>query len=212
VSDYNGTSVAFAGGARVVYSNVGGDGFVQSMANHIFMIRSNFDRLRVRTNHSDQIYIGCHVRQIEATSISGTIVFDDGFFDPGLARFESERGNVAVGVAGPADLAMRTQDGRIFTMLGRGVPSTPQLTTTFNTQYAGGGPLVNVTSTHGSVFAYDGTIFQHPIRLMTAEWKPVVAALLRQRQLTQAGAGPARTNENATLRQRFDEKFGRRPQ
>src|SRR5665213_2870012 len=50
------------------------------------------------------VFERCRSKQIEATSVTGSIVYDGGAFDPGLARFESQSGNIALGVTSSAQL------------------------------------------------------------------------------------------------------------
>ncbi len=78
-------------------TNVGGEGFVQVMRGPIVASDSSFLRLRARSAIGNIIFERCHARQIEVSTIAGAISFDNGSFEPGLARFESQYGPVALG-------------------------------------------------------------------------------------------------------------------
>jgi hypothetical protein len=193
LSNYTGTTLVFAGGSRVIFSNVSGDAFVQSMNNHIYFYRSNFERLRVRTNHADQLYEGCRIRQIEATTLTGSIVFDGGSFEPGLARFESDRGSIAIGVFGNAQFGLHSGDGHIFTMAGRAANAVTQNGTDVNFAFGNGGPVVNATSMHGNVFAYNGSLSERQPRLLPVEWRTMLVTIASRRRNLPANLAFPRT-------------------
>src|SRR6202011_2379392 len=94
-------------------------------------------------------------------------------FDPGLARFESQNGNIALGVNGAANVTGRSQDGHVYTLFDRrggsivDQRSDGEATATVG----GGGPLVNAISGRGNVFLYDGTLQSR--RAAGAQWKAV---------------------------------------
>ena len=99
--------------------------------------------------------------QIQATSTYGSIVYDNGGFQPGLARFESEHGNVALGVRGNAQIGAYSGSGHVESSFDddvqvRGDPTTKQATV------GGGGPVVTATSKNGSVYLYSGSMNEHP--------------------------------------------------
>ena len=157
---------------RVALSGVSGTAFLQMNAGVLSVGDGSFDRVRVRTNAARVVFERCHAKQIEASSISGAIVYDGGTFDPGLARFESQTGDIALGVAGPAQLAGHSQEGRVYTQFERGgtpVAQPPDGSTTAT--YAGGGPLVNALSTKGNVYFYDGSLQSR--RTVAPEWRAV---------------------------------------
>jgi hypothetical protein len=98
-------------------------------------------------------------------------VYDRGSFNPGLARFETQNGNIALGVTGAAQLIGRSQDGHVYTMFDRRSASSVEqrgdgeATATVG----GGGPLVNAISGRGNVFLYEGSLAnRHP---SSPEWR-----------------------------------------
>ncbi len=142
---HGGTFVAEGGAGRVRLNNVGGTGAVQLNAGPVIVTNSSFDRLRIRTARGNMFFENCTARQIEATSLLGSIVYDNGSFQPGLARFESERGNIALGVRGGAQIQAHTASGRIAS---EGTVSA--------------GPTVTATSRSGNIVYYNGSIRNHP--------------------------------------------------
>lgn len=185
LNDYHGTTIALAGRGRIVFNNVGGDAFVQPLNGEFYATGSTFDRLRIRSNRANQIFDACRVKQIEATTLTGNIVFDNGAFDPGLARFESDRGSIALGVNGGAQLGAHTLDGHVLTTL----PAAPAADTAElgreqgeALQVAGGGPLVNVSSNHGNVMLYDGSLGDHHPAAPTSPWRSPYDLLLNGRE------------------------------
>jgi hypothetical protein len=182
--DYRGTTIAAVGRGRVVFVNVGGDAFVQPLNGGFYARDSIFDRLRIRSNRADQVFDGCRVKQIEATTLTGNIVFDNGVFEPGFARFESDRGSIALGVNGGAQLGVHAEDGHVRTVLpivrsaleiGREEGDSVQLVGT-------GGPLVNASSNHGDVFLYDGSLADRRPGALAPAWHPMYALLLANRE------------------------------
>jgi hypothetical protein len=175
--DYRGTTIASAGRGRIVFQNVSGDAFVQPLNGHFYAVNSVFDRLRIRSNRASEVFDACRVAQIEATTLTGAILFDNGTFDPGLARFESDRGSIALGVNGGAQLGAHTDDGHVLSALpaqaspdaiGRDDVDTAQLV-------GGGGPLVNASTVHGDLFLYDGSLANR--RTLPPPWRSMLDLL-----------------------------------
>jgi hypothetical protein len=161
INNYHGVFVAHARGAGVSLNGVSGTGFVESLRGRVVATNSTFDRLRVRTATGDMFFQGCTSQQIEATSAYGSIVYDNGDFQPGLARFESEHGNVALGVRGNAQIGAHSGAGHVVSSFEddaqvRGDPTTKQATV------GGGGPVVTASSKNGSVYLYSGSMNDHP--------------------------------------------------
>ena len=179
--------VALRNGA-IALSDVGGDGFVQLLRGHVSIVDSNFLRLRARTAAANLLFENCRARQIEASSVAGSIVYDNGSFDPGLARFDSADGNVAIGVAGNGQIGARTIEGHIYTAFDRrGVPieSRPNET---NVSIGGAqGPAVNASSARGNVFLYDGSMATKGN--LADEWQPM-RQLYANRRRTATGSRP----------------------
>jgi hypothetical protein len=161
LNNYHGIFVAHARAAGVSLNNVGGTGFVESLRGRIVANDSSFDRLRVRTATGDMVFKGCTSHQIQATSEYGSIVYDNGSFEPGLARFESEHGDVAVGVRGNAQIGAYSGSGHVVSTSENdahvsGDPTTKQAT------FGSGGPVVTAASKNGSVYLYSGSMDDHP--------------------------------------------------
>jgi len=189
VADYRqGTFVARVRNGSVHLQNVGGDGYVQVMRGPITADGSTFNRLRMRSGTGDVVFANCRSKQIEVTSVRGSIVYDGGSFEPGLARFESQSGNVALGVNGGAQLAAHAAGGRVLTSFESGT----QVSGRDGEQQAivgGGGPLVNATSGSGSVYLYGGQFASHRL---TADWQPVRGALASTGHPVPSEAAPGR--------------------
>jgi hypothetical protein len=185
LSDYHGTTIATLGRGRVTFRNVSGDAFVQPLNGRFYAADSTFDRLRIRSNRADQVFDGCRVRQIEATTLTGNIVFDDGAFDPGLARFESDRGSIALGVNGGAQVGAHTQDGQILTVL----PAAPPLPAAIGRDdsdtvqvVGGGGPRITQSSKHGNLLLYDGSLADRRPAELSPPWQTMYDLLAASRQ------------------------------
>lgn len=169
VNNYrSGTFIVHARGGVVRLINDGGDGFVQVVNGNIAARDSSFNRIRVRTAVHNIAFENCSAKQIEASTISGSIIYDHGTFQPGLAHFESERGNVAIGVAGGARINAQSQQGRIVSSFD-GPVAVQQRNGQATTVVGGGGALVNASSGRGSVYLYDGTLGQK--RGLSEEWQ-----------------------------------------
>lgn len=161
VNDYRGVFVAHVHNGPIYLNRVAGTGFVESLRGQVTANDSTFDRLRARTASGNLLFNNCTSHQIEATSTFGSIVYDNGSFEPGLARFESENGNVALGVRGAAQIGAHSDSGRVVSSFPngtqlRGGPNTAQAT------LQGGGPVVTATSHSGSVYLYNGAVSAHP--------------------------------------------------
>jgi predicted NUDIX family NTP pyrophosphohydrolase len=177
VHDYrSGTFVGFVGSGRMQLDDVGGTVFAQTGRAPMIVTNSSFDRLRARSLFGNMTFERCNVRQIEATSIDGSIVYDGGSFNPGLAHFESTRGDVAIGANGPVQLGGHTAGGgRVYTNFARPAEvdgRDGEATATVQ----GGGPVVTATSAEGNVFFYDGSLRS---RQFSSEWQAPLGALQR---------------------------------
>jgi hypothetical protein len=200
LTDYHGTTVAAAGRGRVNFNNVSGDAFVQPLNGDFYALDSTFDRLRIRSNRGDEVFDACRVKQIDATTLSGNIIFDNGIFDSGLARFESVRGSIAIGVNGGAQLGAHTQDGQVLTALPAAPPAPVLLgrSDADAVEVAGdGGPLVNAFTTHGNVLLYDGSLAdRHPDDL-SPPWRQMFGLFMNHRPAGHAEDAVARGRQFA---------------
>jgi hypothetical protein len=188
---------------RVEISNTTTTAFAQMAFGMLSASDSSFDRIRVRSTGAHVVFEHCRTKQIEASSISGALVYDGGAFDPGLARFESQSGNIALGVASPAQLTGRSQDGHVYTSFDRRAnAAVDQRGDGDVSANIGNGPLVNAISGRGNVYLYDGTLASR--RAMAAEWRPVHQLFhLHKRPRIEAPSRPPAPPHARFVRARF---------
>ena len=165
--------------------------FVQMNYGTFYAADSAFDRIRVRGIGAHDVFEHCRAKQIEASSVHGSIVYDGGSFDPGLARFESQNGNIALGVNGGASVTGRSQDGHVYTLFDRrgGTTVDQRGDGEATATVGGGGPLVNAISGRGNVFLYDGTL-QSRRAAAGPQWRAVHDVFAARRRGRNAGAAP----------------------
>jgi hypothetical protein len=143
---HGGTFVSHIGRGSLHLNNISGTVGAQVNNGPITATNSNFDRIRVRNGRGGMFFDNVDSRQIEATSLVSPIVYDNGSFQPGLARFESQRGNIALGVArGGAQIDAHSASGQVL-----------------SEGNIRGGPVVTATSASGSVMTYSGALRDHP--------------------------------------------------
>jgi hypothetical protein len=183
VDDYHGgTLFVTSGGGRTFITNVMTAAFIQMMNGRLEVVDSSFDRLRARGNNATFDFEHNRARQIEVSTVSGPIVYDNGTFDPGLARFESTNGSIAIGVTAGAQIAARSGDGHVYSMWDRRTPIDQRGDGDASATIDGGGPVVNAVTAHGNVYLYDGTLATR--QTIPPEWRPIRQAMLqRQPQL-----------------------------
>lgn len=193
LSDLKATFLIKIRRGAVALDRLSGEGFVQVLEGPITARDSTFTRLRARTGTDDIVLERCRSKQIEVMSVGGTLVYDDGSFEPGLAHFESTSGSIAIGVSsGGAQIGGQT-GGQIFAALDRGSSANVQpheVTATLN----GGGPYVTVASATGSLYLYNGS-FDHGGALahrpnLPPEWGRIDQTLHRLRALQQNPLAP----------------------
>jgi hypothetical protein len=189
----NGTFILHLNNGTALVDGVSGDGFVQVLHGALFAADSNFDRLRARTAVGNQIYEHCNVKQIESSIVSGSIVYDDGHFDQGLARFDVTSGNVALGATSAAQLNAHVAGGHVTTLFDAHV-AVDAHDTEATAMVQGGGPIVTATSGNGSVLLYDGTL-RNKGRI-PAEWQPARRVLRRENNVLPQGVPPADKQPN----------------
>jgi hypothetical protein len=179
VTNYRGGTIfAMNGGGQTLFENVQAAAFVQALNGRFIATDSSFDRIRARGNTVSMLFERCRSKQIEVSTYSGPIVYDNGTFDPGLARFTSTSGPIAVGVASGAQVTARSQDGRVFALWERRPPVEQRGGNEATAVIAGGGALVNAITTRGNVFIYDGSLAAR--RAVPFEWRRIHAALLNR--------------------------------
>ncbi len=158
--NYQGAFIAHVADGGVSLNRVNGSGYVEALRGQVNASNSTFDRLRARTATGNMTFRGCTSHQIEASSNYGSILYDNGRFQPGLAHFESVHGNVALGVRGGAQIGARSGSGHIVSSF----PNGAQLRGRRSAQATvrGGGPLVTAVSKQGTVYIYNGSMRAHP--------------------------------------------------
>jgi hypothetical protein len=182
IQNYHGQLIAQQRAGPLVLRNDSGDAFAQNLRGQIFVADSNFDRLRTRTALNNMVFQRVNVRQIEATSTHGSIFFNNGSFQPGLARFETANGHVALGVNGGANIAVKAPPGQVFQNFDRPTPFVDR-NGEANAAVNGGGPLVNVVTRQGRVYLYDGSILDK--RQLPQHWNQIRQPFQRLQQQQQ---------------------------
>lgn len=172
---HGGTLFVTSGSGRTAFDNVSGSAFVQTLNGRFSAVDSSFDRLRVRGNTVGMLFERCRAKQIEATTFSGPIIFDNGTFDGGLARFESTTGSIAIGTAGSAQLAGRSQDGRVLGIWEHRTVMEQRAENDALATVGGGGSLVNAVTVQGNVLLYDGSLATK--RGLPPEWLRIANVL-----------------------------------
>lgn len=162
VDGFSGTALyvrVTAGEAHL--TNVSTTAAVQVNNGPVFVANSDFPRLRLRTGRGNVFMSNCRASQIQVTSLVGSILFDNGTFDPGLAHFETDRGSIAIGVTSGAQIDAHSGSGRILYDIGNdgSVNRTPN---DAEAMLNGGGPVVTASSVNGAVVFYRGTLHQYP--------------------------------------------------
>jgi hypothetical protein len=162
VDDFAGTAVvAHVTAGEVHLDNDSTTAAVQVNNGPVFIANSDFPRLRLRTGRGNVFMNNCRASQIQVTSLVGSILFDNGTFDPGLAHFETDRGSIAIGVTSGAQIDAHSGTGRIQYDIGDqgSVNRTPN---DAQAMLNGGGPVVTATSNNGAVVFYRGTLHAYP--------------------------------------------------
>jgi len=179
VNNYHGGTLFVWGNNGVArLENVSAATFAQMLNGRLVAFDSSFERLRARGNTAAMFFERCRAKQIEVTTHSGPIVFDNGTFEPGLARFESTNGLIAIGVDGNAQVNGRTQDGHVLAMFDQRPRFDQRAEGDATATIGAGGALVNAVTGHGNVFLYDGALANR--RAVPPEWRQLFAALQRQ--------------------------------
>ena len=200
IQNYNGVFVAHSRGGAIVLQHVGGTGFAQSLRGSVTVDDSSFARLRVRTGTGNMLFRNCVAHQIEASSTYGSIVYDNGQFQPGLARFESQYGNVAVGVQNQGNgvqIGAHSGSGHIVSNYSDGTQVTGGDVDT-EARVRGGGPVVTTSSQTGSVYLYNGSMAAHPAVQQNLE--PSIGGTMRGGRRRAAAPRDRRTAPAAQFR------------
>jgi hypothetical protein len=192
VHDYRaGTLVAEVGGGKLTLASVGGIAFAQILRGTMVVRDSDFDRVRARSLLGNIRFERCRVRQIAATTGSGSLMYEGGAFEPGLARFESEGGNIAIGSDGPVQIsAHAATDGHVFTEFNHGGHVDGESGTDAQATFGSGGPVITATSRAGNVLLYDGLLRAHP--RLQGQWRAPPATAPRAAAWPRTIAAPRR--------------------
>lgn len=164
VTGYDGTLVALVHTGAIAAQRLTGDAYLEAVRGAVVVRNSHFGHVRARTAAGPVLFERCVAAQIEASSVDGTVAYDNGRFLPGLARFESLNGDVVLGVArgSNARIAAHSAMGEIYQETGRS-PSFRTSGDDAQAQFgASGGPLVTASSQNGAVLIYNGRFAQHP--------------------------------------------------
>jgi hypothetical protein len=190
------------GQGRVQLTGATTTAFVQMSYGVFYTSDSTFERIRLRGIGAHDVFERCRSKQIEASSVTGSIVYDGGSFDAGLARFESQTGSIALGVTSAAQLTGRSQDGRVYTMFDRRGAATVEQHGDGEAvaTVGGGGPLVNAISGRGNVYFYEGSLVNR--RATSAEWRAVHQLFNTQRRAPNASPG-GRPHRGSSVRARL---------
>jgi hypothetical protein len=176
IEDYHGgTLFVAAGGGSMRLYDVMSAAFIQLNNGRLDVVDSSFDRLRARGNTASFVFEHNRARQIEVSTVSGNIVYDNGTFDPGLARFDSTYGSIGIGVASGAQVSARSTDGHVYSMWDRRTPLDQRGDNDVSATIGGGGPVVNALTGRGNVYLYDGTIASR--QTLAPEWRPMRQAI-----------------------------------
>lgn len=162
--------------------NVSGDAFIEVAHGQLQARDSSFDQVRARTAVGRILFQRVSARQIEVSSIHGNIVYDDGSFGPGVASFQSQKGDVALGINGGAQVSAHSAGGKILESFDR----PAQLRggdTDAQAVVNGGGPVVTATSQSGNVYLYNGSFASQP--QLQRKWRPLSRAINRRGQQPQ---------------------------
>jgi len=170
VENYHGANlVVIQNQGRVQITGAATTAFVQMNEGTLYAADDAFERVRVRGVGAHDIFERCRSREIQTTSVSGSIVYDGGSFDPGLARFESGSGEIALGVTSGAQLAGRAVEGHVYTQFNARTPVDQHGDGDATAFVDGGGPLVSAITERGNVYLYDGSLLGR--RVTSPEWR-----------------------------------------
>jgi len=163
VQGYAGTAlVAHVTSGQVRMSGDSTTAAVQIDAGPVIIRNSAFTRLRLRAGSGNVYMNDCRADQIQVTSLTGSIVYDDGVFEPGLAHFESTWGNIAIGVDGPTQIDAQSGVGRVYYRIAPDAGSIDRTQSEVQAMILGGGPVVTASSLNGAVLFYRGALRYYP--------------------------------------------------
>jgi len=178
IDGYRGANLlVYQGQGRLHIDGTTTTAFAQIATGLLLAKDDTFERVRVRTDTARVTFERCRARQIEASTVTGALTYDGGSFEPGLARFESGRGTIALGVVGGAQLNAHAAGGHVYTgFADRSAMTESRPDGSSLARLGGGGPLVNAISANGDVFLYDGSLRDR--RDLPEEWRGVYRNLV----------------------------------
>ncbi|MGA7748174.1 MAG: DUF4097 family beta strand repeat-containing protein [Candidatus Aquilonibacter sp.] len=163
VAGYTGTAfVAHVTAGEIHMENVNTTAAVQVNNGPIFISNSTFERLRLRTGRGNAFMSACRSRQIQVTSLTGSVTYDNGIFDqPGLAHFETTRGNIAIGVTSGMQIEAHSGSGRILYDVGAD-GNVNRSADDAQATLLGGGPVVTASTVNGAILFFRGSLHDYP--------------------------------------------------
>ncbi len=207
VENYHGANlVVIQNSGRVQLTGASTTAFVQMNYGTLYAADDTFARIRVRGIGAHDVFERCRSRDIETTSITGSIIYDSGSFDAGLARFESTSGPIALGVTSGTNLSARSAEGHVYTQFnGRGASVEQRGDGDASAIVDGGGPLVSAVDQRGNIFLYDGTLLGR--RITGPEWRPVHQIFTTRRTASPPMVRPRPGERDRGVRFRLQQKF-----
>lgn len=158
---YRGVLIVHVFRGSIALLRFAGTAYAQVAAGRIVAVGSSFDRLRARAAVGNLFFEACSAQQIDATTVRGSIVYDNGTFAEGPAYFASAQGSVAIGVAGGnIQIDGRSTSGNIVSAFDAGTSfhrENGHITATLGT----GGPVVTADARR-AVLLYNGRLRDHP--------------------------------------------------
>jgi|SRR5579872_103856 len=158
-------------------SHFSGAAYLQSGGGPIDVEDSDLHHARLRSATTPIVLRNCTVRQVQASSVLGDVIADNTTFSPGVARFDSSEGAVALGIGnGGAQVSGTTDGGRIFTSLDPRSHSQVDAGSVSSSIH-GGGPVVTMRSERGNLFLYDGSLMER--KPPAPAWRRLIMTLRR---------------------------------
>ena len=180
----------------IALEHVRSSGVAQVGRGPILAENSTFGRIRLRNALGNIFLRSVTARQIDVGSVGGSILAENMRFRTGLARFQSQRGNVVLGVSGAAQVDAQARAARAIAMSFRGAHQLSRSGRGARAVIGGGGPVVTAFSPRGRVVLFDGSISSHP-RL--SQRVPMIARAFR-RAHARLSALPKRAPRGGAIR------------
>ena len=196
IEGYRGTAfAALVHQGGIALEGVHSSGVAQVGRGPIIAENSTFGRLRARNALGNIFMRNVTATQIDVGSVGGSILAENMRFHTGLARFQSQRGNVVLGVSGAAQVNAQGRGARAITTSFHGAHQVSRLGSGARAIVEGGGPVVTALSPRGRVLLFDGSIASHP-RL--SRRVPAIARAFHQAR-ARVERAPKRTPRGGTI-------------